>query len=366
MRKLLLLSAVLLNIVLFSQSATNQSDENGKKNGKWTEKYKNGKKRYTGQFNHGVPYGEFKYYYEENGKLKSQLNYFNDGKTAAAYIYHTNGKVMASGKYFEQKKDSLWTYYTFDNILLSQEFYRKGMKHSEWKVYFKNGKVSSLETWNNDVLEGPVVEYYEDGKIKKEGHYVNNKPEGLFKTYYPNTITSTIGRYKAGIKDGEWIYRSEKGEEENKEIYEGGEVVYTTQERVSYWDTLQTILRSKESYNLDRTTNYNNYYPSGKIQREGHFHKNAKVGEWKYFNENGALDSTIMYFAGNREGFSQTYIEGKLFKKMEYLHDMPHGVYEEYYSDGTKKMQGTYNKGKKQGTWKYFSQQGTVVKEEKF
>ncbi|MCX6181036.1 MAG: hypothetical protein NT150_03805 [Bacteroidetes bacterium] len=364
MKRILLLSAILLNVALFAQ--TNQPDENGKKNGKWAEKHKNGKKKYTGQFDHGVPVGEFKYYSAENGKLTSQLNYFIDGKSAAAYLYYPTGKVMASGKYFEQKKDSLWIYYTIDGALLAQENYQRGAKNGEWKYYFDNGKLSSTETWKNDVKEGPIAEYYEDGKVKKEGHFVNNLPDGLLKTSFPNTMTSSIGRYKAGIKDGEWLYRNDKGEVENKEIYEAGQIVYTTQERVSYWDTSNTVLRSKESYNLDYTTNYANYYPSGAKQREGHFLRNAKHGEWKYFNENGAVDSIIVYVQGNREGISQTYSEGKLFKKMEYLHDVLNGLYEEYYADGTKKTVGTYSKGKKQGTWKYFNQQGAVLKEEKF
>ena len=366
MKKLFLFSAVLLNVALFAQGTINQPDENGKKNGKWAEKHKNGKKKYTGQFEHGVPVGEFKYYSEENGKLTSQLNYFNEGKSAAAYLYYPTGKVMASGKYFDHKKDSLWTYYSKDNILLAQEFYRQGLKHGEWKYYFDNGKLSSTETWNNDVKEGPISEYYDDGKLKKDGHFVNNVPEGLFKTYYTNTMTSSIGKYKAGVKDGEWLYRTERGEVENKEIYENGQIVYTTQDRVVYWDTSNTVLRSKESYNLDRTTNYANYYPSGYKQREGQFLRDAKHGEWKYYSEKGVLDSIIVYSQGNREGISQTYSEGKLFKKMEYLHNLPNGVYEEYFPEGTKKTEGTYNKGKKQGTWKYFNPQGAVLKEEKF
>ncbi len=366
MRKLLLFSALLLNVALFAQNATNQPDENGKKNGPWTEKHKNGKKKYTGQFNHGIPVGEFKYFSEENGKLTTQLNYLNDGKTAAAYLYYPNGKVMAAGKYFEHKKDSLWNYYNDKNILITQEFYRQGIKHGEWKTYYENGKVSSMETWNNGVKEGAVAEYYEDGKVKSDGAFKNNEPDGLFRTYYTNTMTGSIGKYKAGVMDGEWLYRSDKGEVENKEIYENGQVVYTTQDRISYWDTSQTVIRSKESYNLDRTTNYYNYYPSGKIQREGHFLKTTKHGEWKYFNEKGSLDSIIVFVEGNREGISQTYSDGKLFKKMEYLHDRLNGVYEEYYPDGTKQTEGSYNKGKKQGTWKYFSPQGAVLKEEKF
>ena len=367
MKQILLFSLLLLNFVLAAQTpSANKPDEKGKNDGAWTEYFKNGKKRYTGQFQHGVPTGEFKYFYEETGKLKSQLNYFGDGKMAAAYLYYPNGKVMASGKYYDQKKDSVWNYYTVDNVLLSQEIYRRGVKFGIWKTFFSNGKVSALETWNNDVKEGSTAEFYDDGKVMKEGVFVKGKPEGLFKTYYRNNITSSIGKYKAGVKDGEWLYRSEKGEQENKEIYEGGQVVYTTQERVSYWDSVETVVRSRETYNLDFSTNYVHYYEEGKVQREGHFLKNAKHGEWKYYNKNGDLDSTISYVKGNREGVLQTYTEGKLATSTSFVHNKENGAYTEYYGDGTKKAEGFFSKGKKQGTWKYYNQQGVVSKEEKF
>ena len=69
---------------------------------------------------------------------------------------------------------------------------------------------------------------------------------------------------------------------------------------------------------------------------------------------------------GNREGVLQTYTEGKLATSTSFVHNKENGAYTEYYGDGTKKAEGFFSKGKKQGTWKYYNQQGVVSKEEKF
>ena len=73
----------------FDATKLNQFDSDGKKHGYWKEYYTdiNKKLRYQGQFNHGTPMGLFNNYYN-TGVLKAQMNYFNEGKNAAAHLYY--------------------------------------------------------------------------------------------------------------------------------------------------------------------------------------------------------------------------------------------------------------------------------------
>ncbi len=384
MRNLLFTLLVLFSVNSFAQvavdtSATqklptlNQVDEKGKKHGPWIEKYKGAGKKYEGQFNHGVPYGEFKRYYKENGKIEAQLNYYPDGKKIAAYLYHANGKVMAQGIYSaKMEKDSLWKYYGRDGALVTEEFYRKGVKHGDWKTYFRNGQVSNLETYKDGKKDGPVKEWFENGQIKRDGMYVNDKPEGKFTTYNGDATIAAVGNFKAGVKDGEWNYNpgavTGKGTQDgkSKEVYEKGNMVYTSIPRISYWDTNSTIVRSKETYNADYTTNYSHFYPSGTKQREGSFLRDKKVGLWNYYNEGGALDSTVNYTKGYKEGAFKWYDQGKISVGGAYHVNKFHGKYVEYYSDGKVKLEGEYYNGHKKGIWKSYNQEGQVIKEEKF
>jgi antitoxin component YwqK of YwqJK toxin-antitoxin module len=368
MKNFILIIALLFSTQVFAQPAAeapNKLDAKGKKDGVWVEKYKNGKKKFEGTFNHGVPAGQFKHYDEKNGKLEAQLNYYPDGNKAAAFLYYANGVVMAQGLYNDKKKDSLWRYYAQDSVLVSQEFYRMGVKHGEWKLYYRNGINSSLETFNNGKKEGAVAEWFDSGKVKSEGTFKNGKQEGFYTTYFPNGVASTLGNYKNGLKNGEWIYNGYLGKQEKKEIYQNGILVYTSEPRISYWDTSETVIRSKEVFNLDYTSNYTHYYESTVLQREGKFLKDKRIGEWKFYNTEAEVDSTVNYAGGFREGTFKVFQSGKLVKEANYHIDKLQGVYKEYYLDDSLKLEGTYNKGKKTGVWKYFDK-GLLLKEEVF
>jgi len=346
----------------------NKLDAKGKKHGEWKESHKNGKRRYEGKFDHGIPTGQFKHYYEKTGLLEAQLNYYPGGKKAAAFLYHPNGVVMAQGMYVDKKKDSLWRYYAEDSSLISEEFYRLGVKHGEWKTYYKNGNISTLETYNNGKKEGPFKENFENGKTKREGQYLNEKAEGVFKTYFLTGTIVSSGTYANGLKNGEWLYFNyTTGKQEKKEIYEHGNMVYTSEPRISYYDdSTQTMIRSKEVFNLDLTSNYKHFYESGKVMREGSFLREQKIGEWKHYNSMGNLDSTITYKLGYREGLTKYFANGELKKEVNYRANLLEGRYVEYAGANLISVEGEYKKGKKTGTWKYFNQKGELLKEEKF
>ena len=40
---------------------------------------------------------------------------------------------------------------------------------------------------------------------------------------------------------------------------------------------------------------YTYYYPNGKVDFEGNYKNNVKVGEWFYFSEEGVQDTIIKY-----------------------------------------------------------------------
>ena len=83
--------------------AQNTLDQNSLKQGKWTKNHPNGKLRYVGMFKNDIPIGIFKHY-DTKGKLTVNLEYFNEGQSAAARLYHPNGKISAIGLYSKEKK----------------------------------------------------------------------------------------------------------------------------------------------------------------------------------------------------------------------------------------------------------------------
>ena len=53
---------------MVKDTTLNRLDAKGKKHGTWKESHRNGKRKYEGTFNHGVPTGQFKHYYEKTGR----------------------------------------------------------------------------------------------------------------------------------------------------------------------------------------------------------------------------------------------------------------------------------------------------------
>jgi len=58
------------------------------------------------------------------------------------------------------------------------------------------------------------------------------------------------------------------------------------------------------------------FYPGGKVKQEGELKRNKENGVWKFFREDGSLESEITYANGVQEGECHEYsASGKLIKK---------------------------------------------------
>ena len=80
----LILSALVLMPCLLE--AQNVTDANGKKQGKWSKSYPNGKVKYSGEFKDDKEVGTFSYY-SKDGKLTQTIEYSQDGKVGQAKFF---------------------------------------------------------------------------------------------------------------------------------------------------------------------------------------------------------------------------------------------------------------------------------------
>lgn len=197
----------------------NQTDAQGRKQGKWLKRYDNNKIRYTGQFIDDKPVGEFKYF-NEDGELSSVIS--NKGDSAKATFYHVNGTVLGEGKYHRQKRTGIWKHYDADGDISSQEVYENGVKNGPARIYYKDGRVAKDLSYDKGKVEGKVTEYFPDGKPKQESHYEAGKLEGMVKHYKTNGKIWIKGYYTDNVRDKVWVYYKPEGGIERFEIYELG------------------------------------------------------------------------------------------------------------------------------------------------
>ena len=81
-----------------------------------------------------------------------------------------------------------------------------------------------------------------------------------------------------------------------------------------------------------------------------------KWGTWQYYSRNGVLILEINYKDNQRNGEFVRYngITGKMLEKGAYLNDLKNGSFTKWYSNGAKRVEGSYRKGLKTGVWSYF------------
>ena len=130
MRKLLLITLPLLLIVGCSKEPINYENTLIKRDGLYTNWYKNGQKKIESFHKLHIPpaetfpsvkskvtsIGKWTLWYK-NGQIKSKVNY-KDGKLNSKWkVWHGNGKLAEEGEYKVGEKIGEWIYYKKDGFI---------------------------------------------------------------------------------------------------------------------------------------------------------------------------------------------------------------------------------------------------------
>ena len=170
------------NLFLNAQDI-NRTDNQGRRQGLWTDFYANGQKRYEGRFKNGKCQGEFKYY-DEQGNLKATNTFDKSGDKALHKLYDPNGTLIATGYYLNQKKEGEWRYFSKDNgQLILVEDNKNGKVDGKSMVYYETGVLMMERQFVNDVQEGHAKIYYPSGALKEEGDYLHGSKTGIWKAF---------------------------------------------------------------------------------------------------------------------------------------------------------------------------------------
>lgn len=199
---LFLLTGLLFALV--DANAQNNVDAKGRKQGRWSKTYSDGKLKYEGEFKDDCEVGDFKYY-NKDGSLKEKISYKGDCKTGYCEVYYCKGQVMSSGEYLNKKKNGVWSYYSVDGKLLSKETYKEGLKEGEETIWDTKGNVLEKINYKKGKKNGENYKYlYAEGF--QTYTYVDDVKEGDYRNYYSDKQPRIEGQYSSGKKDGVWTY----------------------------------------------------------------------------------------------------------------------------------------------------------------
>jgi antitoxin component YwqK of YwqJK toxin-antitoxin module len=160
--------------------------ENGLRVGKWTYFHRNEKVEQTGRYSRGEPDGLWTWYYD-TGMLRKEEVYFRGLEDGESIEYSDSGKVIAKGEYIEGYREGTWFFDIGDHR--EEGEFQEGEKHGIWKHYYTDTK-----------------------QLQFEGSFVLGAEDGKHVYYYPNGKVWKQGKYIMGLETGTWIYYDSLGE----------------------------------------------------------------------------------------------------------------------------------------------------------
>lgn len=227
MNKLLFfLSVLCISTVLFAQNSAdtlNQLDNSGKKHGYW-KKSDRDTLRYEGKFEHGIPVGEFKYYYP-SGNIKAKTVYSENGTVANTTMYYSTGPKMAEGVYINKIREGEWINYDGEDHIIAKVNYKNGLKSGECTYYYSEGGKLEIINYENGVEHGNYVQYFNNQSVKMKGTYEHGEFHGVFAYYYPNGIINNTGKYVHNLREGVWSMTDDLGKPIVNVTYKNGNVI---------------------------------------------------------------------------------------------------------------------------------------------
>jgi antitoxin component YwqK of YwqJK toxin-antitoxin module len=292
----------------------NQTDAKGRKQGYWVKTNAEGIKIYEGTFKDDKPVGLMKRFHDD-GSLKAEMIYRNDG-SAYAYLYYETRKIkMAEGKYIGQERDSVWLSFDPNGQLASQDTYLKGVLNGSSIIYHQDGSVSEEYNYKNGKKHGLWKQYYKNGKLMAEATFVEDKMVGEYVKNYLNGREWVRGKYNEnGLKEGTWIYGNEDGKIGEMVVFRNG----------------------KEEKVVRQNGTFTEYYEFEKPRLIVNYVEGKKHGDYIEYYDNGQWVEKQVDNR-NKGGEVETYraLEGQTMKKKaSYKNDQLHGVITYFYENG--------------------------------
>jgi hypothetical protein len=136
--------------------------------------------------------------------------------------------------------------------------------------YYRIGNKDSLDRWH-----GAVGDYYKSGKIQMKGKYTKDVKDGVFIYYSERNTYESAGRYSEERAVGKWENFHWNGALES-EVYYGDEVFTAT-----VFDSLGNPQVINGNGEVRR------WYANGQVREEGRYINGKKEGPWYGYYENG-------------------------------------------------------------------------------
>jgi uncharacterized protein len=264
--------------------------------------------------------------------------------------------------------------------------------------------IQAQEQQVNTVTDGFVQFRYPGGKVSSEGTIREGKPDGYWKTYYENGVLKSEGNRKNYLLDSVWKFYDDSarllvsityaGDKKNglKTTYRQGEMTTETfvndikqgpatyyypdgkvRMIVNFVDGLESGI-ARELAEDGTVITYMEYKKGFLVSRERINRKDSKglkQGRWKYFYDNFSIKQEGIFRDDKKNGYFKEYDEnGSLLSVKKYVNDVEQVEVQEltslklktdYYPDGKVKTVASYNGDVPEGVRREYNEEGKII-----
>ncbi len=215
--------SILLTILFFgvtSAQETNQTNENGERDGVWKKFYNNDRIRYVGQFENGKEVGVFKFYSAASSDFPIVIKTYNpDNPETDVQFFTEKGVIESEGKMVEKERIGKWLYYHADGkTVMIEEHYENNQLNGDYKIFYPNGKPTKVANYKNGLLNGNSKKYSQEGVLIEDLNYIDNVLNGPAAFYETNGNVKQKGAYEDDLKVGIWEFYTDGALTSSKEI----------------------------------------------------------------------------------------------------------------------------------------------------
>lgn len=337
--------------------------------GKYRERYANGKTHIRGHYKKGMKNGAWNYY-DEQGRLQKSIHYEMDRLNGSYEEFVYDSALTRKGSFLFDQRDGSWMTFPLNAKgkaqkmkPLSVENYAKGLRDGSQRYWYANGKQKKECNYKGGVLNGAYAEWFETGEPKCSGSYSNTLLVGEWSYWSDSTghpLDSNI-QYSKGVRDGLCrYYYPDKTNKVVANFSEGqlnGEYQRYTSKDIKVFQTHYAMGVENgfhSEYTDDGKIALVESFQSGVLN--GHIHSYSPKGDQPGFighYRDGKADSSWVFF----------YPGGVKMAEKKYAQSIPYGPYREYDEKGNLLQTGWFSGNLQDSTWTMYYPSGTKMAE---
>lgn len=297
-------------------------------------------------------YNDGSIHIERQTTLDRDGNYVNHGSWK---MFAPGGDVTAEGQYHFGRRVGLWTRWHAqkDSGMFDDLPFR------EFKAPFM-----SQVSFTDGVMDGEWLIVDANDKKVSQVSLKNGQRHGLAIAWLPNGATYRQATYENGLPVGELLeFNKKTGKVERTATYADGREVIS---KTTYHPGNKQQKKTEIIYLGPETSQQAaDEFWSARFAKFGADGKNLRHGMAKAWYPNGKLESEGTYQFGKKSGtFTFWHENGQVAATGDYRDDRPEGQWVWWHQNGQRSAFGRYQDGHLNGEWRWWNDAGKLTKQQ--